>query len=269
MKPPKPNPETTKRETREEHPAGLGPGAPGAPQTNPETTKREARKARPAGLGPGAPEGPRGWYSRGYLPHYNNLSTFQSITFRLADSLPKARLREIECELLESSPSKISAERRKLIESWLDAGIGCCALKHPALAALMQETLLKWDGARYRLFAWCIMPNHVHVLLETIADLSKIVGSWKSFTGRWAMRNNAGLGLGIPGPTLWMREYWDRYIRDADHFASVRTYIENNPAAAGLCKHPSDWPWSSATIRSASPGALPETPKTTEILTSS
>lgn len=202
-------------------------------------TLRGGAEETRAELGLGAPGGPKGWYSRGYLPHYNNPGTIQSVTFRLADSLPQSKLREIENELAALQPGKIDAERRKRIETWLDAGMGCCALRHPALASLMQETLLKWDGDRYRLFAWCVMPNHVHVLMETTAPLSKILQSWKSFTGRWALVNNAELGLGIPGPALWMREYWDRYIRDGDHFDNVRAYIEKNPAAAGLCKQSS------------------------------
>ena len=139
-----------------------------------------------AELGLSAPRGaPRGWYSRGYLPHYNNPETIQSVTFRLADALPQSKLREIENELAESPAGKIDAERRKKIEAWLDAGLGCCALRQPSLASIMQETLLKWDGERYRLCAWCIMPNHLHVLMETHVALSKIVQSWKSFTGRW------------------------------------------------------------------------------------
>jgi putative transposase len=206
-----------------------------------------------AELGLSAPRGaPRGWYSRGYLPHYNNPETIQSVTFRLADALPQSKLREIENELAESPAGKIDTERRKKIEAWLDAGLGCCALRQPSLASLMQETLLKWDGERYRLCAWCIMPNHLHVLMETHVALSKIVQSWKSFTGRWAMGKNAELGLGIPGTALWMREYWDRYIRDADHFDNVRAYIERNPVAAGLCKQASDWRWSSASHGSVS-----------------
>lgn len=96
---------------------------------------------------------PRGWYSRGYLPHYNMPGTIQSVTFRLADSLPQSKLREIEEELATLPSTKRDAERRKKIEAWLDAGIGCCALRHPTLAGLMQETFLKWDGERYRLFA--------------------------------------------------------------------------------------------------------------------
>ncbi|MCL5460243.1 hypothetical protein M3M33_16520, partial [Loigolactobacillus coryniformis] len=63
------------------------------------------------------------------------------------------------------------------------------------------------------------------------------------------MEKNAELGLGVPGTALWMREYWDRYIRNAAHFDAVRAYIEANPVAAGLCDRPSDWPWSSATSR--------------------
>ena len=192
------------------------------------------------------PARPVGWYSRNYIPHYDNPHTLQSVTFRLADSLPQVKLLQLERDIRAVDPAKCDAARRRQIEAWLDAGMGCCALKHPALAALMQETLLKFDGTRYRLIAWCIMPNHVHVLMETIAELSKIVQSWKSYTGRWAMAENAGLGLGIPGKALWMREYWDRYIRDASHYENVLAYIERNPVAAGLCLKPNNWDWSSA-----------------------
>lgn len=227
----------------EEKDAKLGLGAPrGVPKGVPRDASRD----------PSAP--PVGWYSRGYLPHYNNRDTLQSVTFRLADSLPQSKLQEMEAELRDLKPGKADAERRKKIEAWLDAGMGCCALRHPALASLMQETLLKWDGERYRLIAWCIMPNHVHVLMETKAALSKIVQSWKSFTGRWALAKNAELGLGVPGDALWMREYWDRYIRDGEHFDNVLSYIQRNPVAAGLCKQPSDWLWSSAKARTILPG---------------
>jgi type I restriction enzyme R subunit/putative DNA methylase len=221
--------------------AGLLVGEPGSaePQLGEKTIEDRAE------LGRGVPGGD-GWYSRGYLPHFDAPGTVQFVTFRLADSLPQSKLREIERELVEIPSGKIDAERRKKVESWLDAGLGSCALKHPKVAVLMQETLLKWDGDRYRLLAWCIMPNHVHVLVETKSELSKIVQSWKSFTGRWAMAKNAELGLGVPGTAFWMREYWDRFIRDEQHFEKVRAYIENNPLAAGLCAGAEDWPWSSA-----------------------
>jgi len=196
---------------------------------------------------------PTGWYSRGYLPHFNNRNTIQSVTFRLADSLPQSKLRQLDDELARLPTAGRDAAKRRKIEAWLDAGMGCCALRHPALAALMRETLLKWDGDRYRMIAWCVMPNHVHVLVETVAGLSKIVQSWKSFTGRWALARNAELQLDIPGKALWMREYWDRYIRDLDHLENVRSYIERNPVTAGLCQQAADWPWSSAWPGSAEP----------------
>lgn len=192
---------------------------------------------------------PLGWYSRGYLPHFNSPGVIQSVTFRLADSLPHSRLAELEDELASlnrTDPDRAASERRRRIESWLDSGMGCCALKHAAVAGIIQETMLKWDGERYRLIAWCIMPNHVHALLEPQVALSKILQSWKSFTGRWALARNAELGLGVPGDRFWMRESWDRYIRDLRHFESVKAYIERNPVDAGLCASPEHWCWSSA-----------------------
>ncbi|MEO6994076.1 MAG: transposase [Lacunisphaera sp.] len=110
----------------------------------------------------------------------------------------------------------------------------------------MQETLLKFDGARYRLIAWCVMPNHIHVLIDPKESLGRIVQSWKSYTGRWILTHNAELGLGVPGKECWMREYWDRYIRDENHLRQVIHYLHENPVKAGLCRTAADWPWSSA-----------------------
>ena len=128
------------------------------------------------------------WYSRGYLPHCDQMGLLQSITFRLADSLPQEKLKQLEetlkvvrsadegnAELGLGTPSipgrrrewqDIEVEKRKRIESWLDSGMGCCALRHPKMAQVTQETLLIFDGKKYRLLAWCIMPNHVHVLIS-------------------------------------------------------------------------------------------------------
>ncbi len=185
-------------------------------------------------------------YTRGYLPHYDSNYIHQFITFRLADSLPQTKLRQLEQELQVYPIDRQDVERRKQIEAWLDAGMGCCALRHPKMAAVMAETLLKFDGDRYQLCAWCVMPNHVHGLIRPDASLARIVQSWKSYTGRWAFAHNAELGLGVPGKALWMREYWDRYIRDDHHYRSVVEYIHNNPVQAGLCEQPGDWKWSSA-----------------------
>src|SRR5262249_8572142 len=102
------------------------------------------------------------------------------------------------------------------------------------------------------------MPNHVHVLIKPRASLPKIVQSWKSYTGRWAIARNAELGLGVPGRAFWMRDYWDRYIRDERHFQRVVDYIHWNPVKAGLCRESHDWPWSSANAlqRERQPGGV-------------
>jgi len=112
------------------------------------------------------------WHSRGYLPHYDDLNKIQAVTFRLADSLPQEHLDRLALEIAAIPAPQLEATRRKWIEQWLDAGIGCCALRHPSLAEVVQETLLKFDAQRYRLLAWCIMPNHVHVLLQPGESLS-------------------------------------------------------------------------------------------------
>jgi putative transposase len=192
-------------------------------------------------LGSGSKNTSLGWYSRGYLPHCDQLTRFQSITFRLADSLPREALESLEEQLRLESETGRDQKRRKQIEAWLDAGTGCCALRHPAVASLMQETLKKFDGSRYRLIAWCVMPNHLHVLIDPSESLGKIVQSWKSYTGRWILARNAELGLGVPGKECWMREYWDRYIRDENHLRQTILYIHETPVKAGLCRTAADW----------------------------
>ena len=202
-----------------------------------------------AGGDAGAPKAgvPRGWYSRGYLPHCDAPQLIQFITFRLADSLPQAKLAELQGELGHLPENRRELERRKRIEEWLDAGMGCCALAHPDVARYVQNAFLHFHGVRYHLHAWCIMPNHVHVLVEPLVDLAGIVQGWKSYTARWVLGKNEQLALKIPASDqLWMREYWDRYIRDAGHYQRADEYIHKNPVNAKLCQTAETWPWSSA-----------------------
>jgi type I restriction enzyme R subunit/putative DNA methylase len=196
----------------------------------------------------------KSWYSRGYLPHCDEPGLLQSVTFRLADSLPQEKLRQLKSELAALPEEKRDTQRRVKIENWLDAGMGCCALRHPALAAVVENALLHSDGSRYRLLAWCIMPNHVHVLIQQWISLPVIVQSWKSFSGRWAMAHNAKLELGVPGKRLWMREAWDRFIRDEEHLRATIDYIHGNPVKAHLCQSAEDWLWSSASASTSPPG---------------
>jgi type I restriction enzyme R subunit/putative DNA methylase len=189
---------------------------------------------------------PGEWYSRGYLPHRDRLRLLQSVTFRLADSLPKTRLLELEAELKSVPSDQQDSHRRRRIEAWLDAGMGCCALRRAEAAACVRDVLLHFHGQRYELLAWVIMPNHVHVLIDPATPLFRIVQTWKSISSRRLLEENDRWRLGIPDSRhVWMREYWDRFIRDEVHFRNVVDYIHGNPVKAGLCGKAEDWAWSS------------------------
>jgi REP element-mobilizing transposase RayT len=198
---------------------------------------------------------PKGWYSRGYLPHRDETGLLQAITIRLADSLPQSKLRQLEEELKHLPEDKRDAHRRATIEKWLDAGMGCCALRHPAVAGIVQNALFHADGLRYRLLAWCIMPNHAHILIQPLTSLTRIVQAWKGFMGNWAMSHNVELGLGIPGKRFWQREMWDRYIRDETHLRNAIMYIHENPVKVRLCRVPEAWRWSDAFLAGKNLGA--------------
>jgi hypothetical protein len=77
---------------------------------------------------------PKELYSRGYLPHRDAKELLQAVTFRLADSLPQEKLSLLEEELSNLPENQRATHRREKIEQWLDAGMGCCALRHPKLA---------------------------------------------------------------------------------------------------------------------------------------
>ena len=178
---------------------------------------------------------PEEWH-RGNLPHRNREGLIQFITFRLADSLPQEVLKAIEIEINKFADSKKDVEKRKKFQYWLDKGLGSCALSNKDMAQVMLEALMYHDGEKYDLLAWSIMPNHVHVLIKTTGELPRIIQSWKSFTGKWALANNKKYNLGIDADAkqFWMPEYWDRFIRDKEHFNNTVRYILNNPVKANL-----------------------------------
>jgi REP element-mobilizing transposase RayT len=182
------------------------------------------------------------WHSRGYIPHWEAGEIAQAITFRMADSLPSALLARWELELESLSPREHDQERRKRIQQALDSGHGSGALARPEVGEVVESAMLHFDGARYRLHAWVIMPNHVHVLITPAGDhtLSAIMHSWKSFTAKSA---NALLGA---NGAFWAQEYFDRAIRDDAHYANAVEYIAMNPVKAGLCGTPERWRFSSS-----------------------
>lgn len=193
------------------------------------------------------------WYDRGYLPHRSDGALIQFVTYRLWDSVPEEAREGIEIELASGNARNTEAKRQIRLQQLLDSGRGSCVLSIPEIATCIVETLLKFNGERYDLYEWVVMPNHVHVLFKAREGwkLPKIIQSWKSYTGRRALELLASRGIGYSGrelqhQTLWMREYWDRYIRDEEHLQTAKDYIRNNPVKARLVARPEDWPWGSA-----------------------
>jgi REP element-mobilizing transposase RayT len=162
----------------------------------------------------------------------------QTVTFRLFDSLPAAIFHEL-------SRLPAGAERRRRLDAMLDDGRGGCALREPSCARIVEAALARFDGERYRLLAWVVMPNHVHAMVEQIEgfSLGDIVHSWKSYSAKAinALTKTSG--------RLWSPDYFDRFVRDEKHYAHALTYIEDNPVKAGLAAQASDWPFSSASRR--------------------
>jgi REP element-mobilizing transposase RayT len=181
-----------------------------------------------------------GWHERGYLPHFDAPYVTQFVTFMLHDAFPVTRRREWEGILNEPDDS----QRRRKVEAWLDRAHGQCWLRQPHLAKLVEEKLREGDGKKYRLQAWAIMPNHLHLVVDVWATpLSKLLNLWKGSTAR-----AANLQLNRSG-RFWEREYFDTLIRNDEHLRRAIRYTENNPVKAGLVAQRKIWRWGSARHR--------------------
>jgi REP element-mobilizing transposase RayT len=109
-------------------------------------------------------------------------------------------------------------------------GHGSCLFREPANATIVAQAFHHFDHSRYLLHAWVIMPNHVHLLLSLAenSSLENIVASWKRFTAHEICKQTHATG------SLWQKDYFDRLIRDWDHFMNVSRYIRRNPDKAKL-----------------------------------
>ena len=183
----------------------------------------------------------QGWYFRN-LPHFDGGETLQFLTARLFDSLPQKVLKKWR-EKLERDKNKIAF--RKKIEQFLDSGYRECLLGQPEIAAMVQDSLLFHNNSKYKLFAWVVMPNHIHFLVRPFEniELEEITHSVKSYTAHEANKLLERQG------SFWQEETFDRYIRNRKHYVNVIKYIENNPVKAGLCEKKEDWKYSSAYLK--------------------
>jgi menaquinone-specific isochorismate synthase len=193
--------------------------------------------------------------TRGKLPHWEEDHAIYFVTFRLADSLPKSILRAFEFErknivaTAKQMGRRLSLQEEKRLEELfsdqiqtkLDAGIGRCFLAKPSVGKLVAEVLQHFNLCRYRIYAWCVMPNHVHVLFRIFEGhaLAGIVHAWKSYSSNRANRILRRSGR------FWQREYYDHIVRSEDEFYRVVSYIAENPKKAGL----RDWRWVDVDLR--------------------
>ena len=178
--------------------------------------------------------------SRHLLPHWSQGETCVFVTFRLCDSIPRAKLRfwrlERE-EWLVSHPEPWDETDREeygklfgaRLDEWLDAGSGSCVLDSPGIRPVVCNELQRHDGELYSLLAFVVMPNHVHVVFSPFpsTDISQIIQLWKGRSARVINQSSSKSGA------VWQREYWDRLVRDARHLLHVVNYIRRNPLKAG------------------------------------
>jgi REP element-mobilizing transposase RayT len=175
---------------------------------------------------------------RGDLPHIHKEGCTYFVTFCLADAVPDRLRRRSKLENEEDSAS--IAEHFDLSPS-----IGSCLLGQKEIAPIVETAMLYFQGERYALSAWCVMPNHVHAVVTPFSGypLSKILHSWKSFSAHEinkALERNG---------TVWEPESFDHLVRDERAFEGFVQYTENNPVVAGLCGRPEEWLNSSARLR--------------------
>jgi putative transposase len=111
-----------------------------------------------------------------------------------------------------------------------------------ATAELLIETLQHYrHEGHYKLHAFVVMPDHIHLLLTPIdITLERCIQLIKGGFSHHLASN-------LP---IWQRGFTDRRMRDRDDFLTHRTYIHDNPVRARLCQLPEDYPYSSAHLRS-------------------
>lgn len=198
-------------------------------------------------------------YYRRYLPHIQLPDSTLFVTFRLDGSLPRSVLMELEAENqrlqaeidLEPDPvlqaARIFEKSKRLFSKWdkaLEKATDPDWLRIPEVAGIVANNLRFHDGTRYDLIAYCIMPNHVHVVFHpslkddgTYYSLAQIMHAMKGYT---AYRANRLLGR---SGAFWQHESYDHVVRDAGELDRIVAYVVNNPVKAGLVQEWQQWPW--------------------------
>jgi REP element-mobilizing transposase RayT len=181
---------------------------------------------------------------RNHLPHLDVAGGLYFVTFCLLDAVRPGFLRTLSDErrrLIDQvfgrfgrvNPSdeiRIGREIRRMKFEEMDRGHGECLLARPEIASMVSGAIRFFDGDRYAIYAYSVMPNHVHAILRAGEEWPwwKIVGGWKSFTARAANRI-----LGRRGE-LWLDDNHERLLRNERELERAIEYTLDNPRKAGL-----------------------------------
>jgi type I restriction enzyme R subunit len=190
---------------------------------------------------------------QGNLPHWFQPGVTYFVTFRTEDSIPASvsaswhRRREEWLRQHDIDPrakdwqarvSQLPLESKREFNrtfssefmNYLDRGHGAGVLRQPELAKIVADSLHHFDGTRYHLGDFVVMPNHVHVLCCLLGEteIESLCHSWKKFTAV-----NINRALEHHG-RFWQEESFDHLVRSAEQFEYFRWYIAENPVAARL-----------------------------------
>lgn len=198
-------------------------------------------------------------YYRRNLPHIQPLGATFFVTFRLTGSIPLIVLRALheeteralaKLERLPDSPARterIYREHRLFFGKWdaaLHAGNGPDWLRRPDVATRVADAMHHFDGKRYDLFVFCIMPNHVHWIItplpKTETEYYALASIMHSIKGYTAVHANKLLGR---TGAFWHHESYDHYVRNTAELERIITYVVHNPVKAGLVTDWREWPW--------------------------
>jgi len=185
--------------------------------------------------------------SRRRLPHWQQDGCTYFVTFRLHDSIPKGKLNEWNEErfrwlrshqldtslTLDQILQQLNPKQKKIYYEtyWkgyhdsLDACHGSCVLQDPNNSEILADALLFFDGDRYALGDFVVMPNHVHLLVTPSPNesLKQILHSWKRHSARAINQRIHREGQ------LWQHESYDHIVRNAEQLKRIQKYIANNP----------------------------------------
>ncbi len=196
-------------------------------------------------------------YKSRNLPHWYSADKPVFVTYRLKFTIPMSVITEFNAKRSEwfqnlsnmKVDDKLAEEANKSLTQfyWLDELISKSAevpqiLSRKDLTDVITDTFNHHNKIRYDLLAYCVMPNHVHVLFNPLKQsdgdiypLARITYSWKRFTATKINRILKRSGA------LWQQESYDHMVRDESELRSMMQYIIDNPVKAGLVDKWEDW----------------------------